>query len=248
MSTISKKDVFNDTTLNIFTDASITRINNYYQTDSNYFISCPGCVSLIREEVVDLKYDILKDCTNNRGEIYAILLAINSIVKLLPLHPEIQTINIYSDSKISVYGLREWIFKWTVEDNQLINSSGKSVANQDIFLPIIYSIMQLQLNVSIFHLNGHVSYDSPKQRYDFITSFRENNLIPNFLSNDLVDILINYNNYIDKFTRDQLTEIGVLEDYLFPLITYYHKFDKGLYKQYLTNYDNSFFKRSQTSY
>ena len=41
------EDIFNDYTLNIFTDASI------YTEDKRWFASCPGAISIIGNTIID---------------------------------------------------------------------------------------------------------------------------------------------------------------------------------------------------
>ena len=190
---IKYNDIFNDKTLNIFTDASV------YKT-KNETLGAPGYVAVIGENIVDEKSIILRESTNNESELYAIFMAIQFA---LLYREKVQVINIFSDSQFSVYGLREWIFSWinNIRNDRLYNSSGKMVANQHIFMNIIYTILYYDLKVSFYHNRGHF-------RYDQVEKFRELFTKHNFL-NDYIDAqtahkIIFYNDRVDNNTRSLL--------------------------------------------
>lgn len=192
--------VFNDNTLNIFTDASMTK------TDDDESVGCPGYVAVIGNLVVDRQAQILRESTNNESEVYAILMAIQFA---LANRNKVKVINIFSDSQFAVYGLREWIFKWmnNIQDDRLYNSSGKEVANQHIFMNIIYTILQYNLNVSIYHNRGHF----PKSKtQEFIKLFKKHNFLNDTIDYQTASSIMYYNDMIDKYTR------GTLQQNKFP--------------------------------
>ena len=146
---------FNDgNTINIFTDASTTTYNG------ETYVSA-GAVAIIGENynnIIDQQVNVMKN-TNNYGELYAIYLAIMMALRLRCSFPG-ATINILSDSKISVYGLREWSFSWLknqVKFNtyNFINSSGNNIANDNIFF-ILFSkyliFSKKNDNINVLHL------------------------------------------------------------------------------------------------
>ena len=67
---IKCNSIFNDKTLNIFTDASVLKTEK--ET-----IGSPGYVAVIGENIVDQKSIILRESTNNESELYAINMAIH---------------------------------------------------------------------------------------------------------------------------------------------------------------------------
>ena len=149
---------FNDgNTINIFTDASTTTYNG------ETYVSA-GAVAIIGENynnIIDQQVNVMKN-TNNYGELYAIYLAIMMALRLRCSFPG-ATINILSDSKISVYGLREWSFSWLknqVKFNtyNFINSSGNNVANQELFIHIILTICSDHLCVRFYHVKRHIHF------------------------------------------------------------------------------------------
>ena len=83
---IKYTDIFNDKTLNIFTDASV------YKTQ-NETLGAPGYVAVIGENIVDERSIILRESTNNESELYAIFMAIQFA---LLNRDKVQVINIHS--------------------------------------------------------------------------------------------------------------------------------------------------------
>ena len=184
-----------DEVLNIFTDASIKRIRI-----ENSFIGCPGMVAYIGYRELNKRLEIMQHSTNNESEIRAIQMAIEYVYEYIPIIPYIKRINIFSDSKISVYGLREWYKNWfmNIKNGELYGSSGK-VKNQKYFIFIIKAIEQLGLPINIYHLRGHML----NKQWQFVDSFYKENHIVGYngkMDIRLRDYLIHGNDEIDKET------------------------------------------------
>ena len=121
----------NSNTLNIFTDASIKQVGQ--ET-----VGCAGafCVAGKDRTIINQTNRILRYATNNSSEITAVKLGIDLAIDY---RNDFDTINLFSDSKICIYGLREWIFNWidNMSNGVLYNSSNTEVANQEMFKKII---------------------------------------------------------------------------------------------------------------
>lgn len=190
------------TTLSVFCDASIDIKNK---------IACGGAVSSYpvfgangSNVLVDNSRMTIQRCaTNNSGEILAILEGIN-LASIMMQYIKFNRINIYSDSKISLYGLREWCFRWapTQDENGFIYGSNGKVSNQQKFIEIIDTIINLKLPVRFYHQKGHVK----KTQYAMANRFfYDANKEFAQVVNPLYDIetISAYNNWIDKATREQ---------------------------------------------
>lgn len=190
---IQYDNIFNQNTLNIFADASIT--NRKKET-----IGSAGYVAVIGNDIVNQDVRILRQSTNSESELYAIYMAIQ--YALMNRH-RVQTINLFSDSQFAVYGLREWIFKWVnnIRDDKMYNSSGKEVAHQSIFLNIIYTILYYNLEISIYHNRGHFKLS---QLDKFIELFKQHNFLNDYIDKQTATTIIYYNDRIDNLTRDTL--------------------------------------------
>ena len=189
--------IFNNPNIyNIFTDASIIK-TIYGET-----IGCAGAVGVpsLNSENTIVSTQILRNSTNNNSEITAILLGIHMALNV----PKNYKINLFSDSKICVYGLREWIFNWAnnrLPDGTMVSSSGTPVANQNIFLDIINLIIVNKLPINIYHQKGHVTNTEDSLSNATKVFFESNGILLD--KNDVINIS-DMNNYIDNYTRAKL--------------------------------------------
>lgn len=186
--------LFNPTTLNIFCDASITH-------RGEETIGCSGSIAVRMTDrlVVDRSVQVLRNSTNNESEITAILLAVYQACKYKSMY---ETINIFSDSKISVFGLREWMSSWIerTEGDVLYSSSGTAVANQQIFIHIILAIVNNDLNINLYHQKGHVNKSNTTEAKQVF--LRSNGIM---LDDDEIQFISTCNNCIDQDTRETLS-------------------------------------------
>lgn len=185
--------------LNIFTDASVI----------NRSISLPAFIMLDGKENKEVNnYGMaLANSTNNEGEVYAIKLAIQSclnpfILNMMDIYYGGRYINIFSDSKITVLGLREWYASWIKNKRNgiLVSSSGTPVANQEIFIYIMKMIHDYDLKVNFYHVSGHVNVYNSKQLFTMIQDFRKFNYDIR-ISYEFAAFISDMNNKIDNFTR-----------------------------------------------
>ena len=188
--------IFNEKTLNIFTDASM-------RTIKNEVIGAPGYVAVIGNNIVYEDIRILRESTNSESELYAIYMAIQYA---LLNRDKVQVINIFSDSQFAVYGLREWIFSWmnNIKNDRLYNSSKKEVAHQTIFMSIIYTILQYNLQISFYHNRGHFTETKIDE---FRKLFRKHNFLNDDIDLNAARKIMICNNYIDGITRSKLYSI-----------------------------------------
>lgn len=185
--------IFNEKTLNIFTDASM-------RTIKNEIVGAPGYVAVIGNNIVYEDIRILRESTNSESELYAIYMAIQYA---LLNRDKVQVINIFSDSQFAVYGLREWIFSWmnNIRNDRLYNSSKKEVAHQTIFMSIIYTILQYNLQISFYHNRGHFTETKIDE---FRKLFRKHNFLSDDIDIETAHMIMKYNDRVDNNTRNKL--------------------------------------------
>lgn len=94
---------------------------------------------------VSLKFTI-EPLTNQRAELYAILVALKLVESDVNLKK--QDVVIYSDSEYSIKSLTIWIKKW-----KLNNWNKNTVKNQDLIKPIDQLLSKL--NVTFKHVRSH---------------------------------------------------------------------------------------------
>ena len=197
---VPKHAMFNYDTVNIFTDASIIKY-------PNETIGCAGAHIVTgydaTSEILEQPRIIIRNSTNNNSEINAILLGVRCALR----YKNFKQINLISDSKICIFGLREWIFNW-IRDSQgsdvLISSQGTEVANQQVILQIIYTILNNDLRINLFHQNGHVNINNQKQMENAKNTFINSNHIEDDIDMELIKEISIGNDIVDKFTRKEL--------------------------------------------
>jgi ribonuclease HI len=217
--------LFNEYTLNIFTDVSVkTGIDKTVYT-------CSGSICTIKDKIIKTNTRILKNSTNNLGEITAILLGIEDAFLY---RNKFKTINLFSDSKINVFGLREWIFSWVNSSYRgvLYSSAGKEVANQNIILTIINFILVNNLNINLYHQNGHVNINSMKDLMEARSNFNKFNGIRNEVDMNIIKQISFFNNYIDNHTRLILNDYDIknIPESKLAIKMVYKPFDINNYK------------------
>ena len=194
---INKERKF-DMIFNIFCDASI---------DLATKIACGGCYIMTQDQIgrveeFGFKRIIQKDATNNSAEILAIWIGVVEALKIRQLYPG-AIFRLFSDSKISLYGVRDWMKNWVSNinsDGVLISSSGQPVMNQQRFIEIFNLIVENNLKIEFYHQRGHV-----EERHMPLTIARAQFIKANKVSPEGMDtsieILCHGNAVIDALTR-----------------------------------------------
>ena len=207
---IMLNDFFTDDSLNIFTDASMNSYGNS---------GCAGCCLVFGE--MDKRFPLLntqlntrviKKCTNNFAEIRAIA---DAVYMSIQYKNQFSTIRIISDSQISIYGIRDRMMNWKIskkkgeEFGHFVGSQG-SIKNQDIFLEIMYTIVENNLSIEFLHQAGHTSFSNPDALIKSGEQFKKYNGIEDDLDIELLRSLAFFNNYVDRNTRDVLYTVDLL--------------------------------------
>lgn len=96
--------------------------------------------------------------TNQRAELYAILVTLNLIVEKV----EFDKIIVYTDSLYSIKCLTEWIKKW--EKQEWKTSTNKPVKNLDIILPIHKIIAKYNKKIVFKHVKSHTGKQDFKSK------------------------------------------------------------------------------------
>lgn len=190
--------------LAIFCDASI------YQ-EPNRFVGFAGAIAVLFDrvartaEIIDHSYKVLDNSSNNRSEMTAISLAIQLVDKYKGQFGPSKFIPIFSDSKLCVFSLREWIFNWVrtywkhSSYNQLMTSSNTPVANQDLMMSILNYVLSNRLEITLYHCKGHVTASKASINHAKKTFYASNGIM---LNDDDVKTISYYNNMIDATTGD----------------------------------------------
>ena len=191
-----------DTAFNVFCDASVV-------TTGDKYTSCPGYAIVYKNKIIKSDYRVIFNTTNNYGEIYAIRMGIKSVYDMGYKLGYVSRINLFSDSQISVYGLRDWIFSWykNLNEDMLMISSDKrtEISNQEVYNSIVNLIAYEGIPIHIYHQLGHKNYRNTDHLNKVISSFNKFN--KEHITVDEARFICYYNDFVDRFTRDNLRNV-----------------------------------------
>lgn len=215
--------------INTYTDASL------YKDEKGITSTCTGYVTVYHGKIIDEGVRILYNTTNNYGEVYAIYMGIQSLLRFAHMDT---FLNLFSDSKISVDGLTSWISGWVKNQDRngvMYSSSGTKVANQEIFSAIINMVAFHGVHLQLHHILGHINPNNAQMLEKArITFKRENGVL---LSEEIIREICSYNNYVDNRTRDMLMSSVnnkmSLANYAAPEIAMSYVLSKGMVDNYL---------------
>lgn len=200
----NKETFVNDYTLNIFTDASLRKGDSPETTST-----CAAAIAFVGENIIDRQYRIYMGETSNYGEIKAVRLG----VELALAHREYNSINLFSDSQISIYGVRDRVFNWRIINEQLVGYANKIIKNQTEFLDVINLVTDNNLNINFYHQKGHVDTTNIKSLlYARSTFFDSNRPFGSTQTNTdiaFIKYISNCNDMVDHYSRDMLYDISI---------------------------------------
>ena len=187
---------------NIFCDASINTTTK---------VACGGAIVVLQDtetktiKELDREVVIQENATNNTAEILAIWVGIKCALNFRNQYPD-AVFRLFSDSKISLYGLRDWMKNWISkirDDGTLISSSGEPVRNQQRFIDIFNIIVETGLKIEFYHQRGHVKDNHMSSAIARGYFIKANKVTPEMLGLS-IETLSDYNDKIDRVTRDAI--------------------------------------------
>ena len=158
-----------------------------------------------------LSYSIQPDGTNNSGESMAVAMGVNLALTWNDIFRNMYPFafihfNIFSDSLITINGVREWLPGWIqhAAGNTLRNSRGDIVKNQEYFKFIYNSILRAPANfsVSFYHQDGHVTKNYRSIEEPF---YKRNGVTLQQIGISAETICL-ANDFVDRHTRGYINE------------------------------------------
>ena len=221
------KDII-ENCINIFTDASIKKIGQGY-------IGCYGAIVMSGYNTIDQSYRIISNTTNNNSEIKAVREGILMAIKHRDLA---ERINLFSDSQLCIFGLRERILRWKVNIQNDVptyfGSTGQVISNQDIFSEVASLILDYDLKINLLHQAGHIDFRN-QSLLDGLHVFCSSNGIRDKVDINLIRYISNCNNCVDNMTRRHLSRIPKCQ-ITSPIIYFANpSMDKSKYKSLVPN-------------
>ena len=203
---------------NIFCDASI---------DTNHKIACAGAIASDERAMNSISglRMIQTNATNNSAEILAVGLGIQLAMNIRSNGGQIweggyTQFNIYSDSKIALFGIRDWIFNWaktqSKRDACMFSSSGTPVKNQEYYKAIVKMVVDNNLYVNFFHQRGHINVNSNASLSEaYIDFVKDNRVRPEDLGVNFMQTVV-YNNLVDEWSRAGITDPSIPVEMMRP--------------------------------
>lgn len=210
MQKITFWEVYNEKTLNIFSDASMKKS-----------MGCYGVIAVCKDDIIDNMFRPCSDSTSNSSELRGLRGALMMANKW---SSQFHYINIFSDSQVSLFGLRDYYPNWKVKGNVLYNSSNKPVVNQSIFIECYNILIKLQQTneIKLYHQLGHID-NGYESIHSAAKSFGRANNIQLPIDLNLIRYISTYNNYVDSVSRSIVRRTNIKDKYIDPLSFFVNK-------------------------
>lgn len=221
--------------VNIFADASINTTTK---------VACAGAIAVSTnfKKIIQERYMKQVNATNNSAEILAIALAVKVAIEFKQANMY-DKFRIYSDSKLCIYSLREWVFRWVYNQDKycnLIKSDGETVSNQEYIRQIVRLIIDNNLDIEFYHQKGHVTATeaSLRKSHKFFTDTNYG-VSPELLGTTVEQVSM-YNNMVDKNTKEILRYDNSFVNYeaVYPFAFYISIPDIEKYKKLINSVVN----------
>lgn len=208
MNRIDLDSIYNDNTVNIFSDASMCN-------DSG----CYGFVAVMKDTILNQGFFPREHTTNNESEVLGIRLALSYALEIARVKPNI-TINIFSDSLITVTAILNYnnytVYPVYDIDTDAINNyvvknvnSGRPLANQSYFteaMQVYKLLLDSNINIHIYYQPAHIIEDCRRESVlkSAIAKFTDLNKLDYIITLSYLMYISKYNDYVDNFTRTTL--------------------------------------------
>lgn len=199
--------IHNSETLNLFSDASMRTIGK------GKLGTCYGSVAVCKDDIIDEVFRVQSLSTVPAAEIRGIRC---SITLALQYRYRYRCINIFSDSQIALFGLRDYIYNWYYNpgDNMLYNRHQKlPVKNQELYIETFLMLEELRRTniVGLFHQSGHVDSFVDDLR-ESIRVFKKSNNISGKVDYNVARYIALYNNYVDNKSRSMIRRTNIFDN------------------------------------
>lgn len=200
----------NRDTLNLFSDASMRPFNRA----KNELSTCYGSVAVSNDTIIDEMLRMQTVSTVPAAEIRGIRCSLSLALKW---RYHFRVINIFSDSQLALFGLRDYIYNWYYNTNDGRYYSGQrnksEVVNQEIILECFYMLEELRRTniVNLFHQKGHIENGMESIKKALVT-FKKSNGIIGSIDYSTIRYISCYNNYIDNKTRSLIRRTDMFGD------------------------------------
>lgn len=217
--------ILNPWTVNIFCDCST---NSKFEAITN---TCYGAVAFNQNTILETEYRILTDKTSNYGELKAINLGIR-MANFIRKNYSFNHFNIFSDSHVSVFGMRDFCKKWVMSDNGLYKqSTHQLIASQNVYIDSLNIVVDNDLPISIWHQKGHVNINDPNSLQLAKEMFIQSNISSADIDDDFIRYISIGNGYVDDNSRKFLkSTFDKTKQYIEPIYFVPYEYGKLIYR------------------
>lgn len=256
------KDVLYNTESNdslyIFCDASVYKFRTYdYNCNIvDKFISCAGAIAVSNRRILNETYRIVTDASNMRGEIEAIKDGVYLALSSARLNPRFKNFYIFSDSEVSILGIRSRIFGWrclgpdrlyqydmekiycgdTVYNPIYLNGSSGFISNQSTYLEIINTMVENNFKVGFYHQKGHVR-NNRDSIFNAKKVFERGNAF-NDVDVEFIRYISGYNDMVDIKTGEVLSDALHAHRLMYTQPVHFIITDKEEYREKINKYNS----------
>jgi ribonuclease HI len=200
------KDFYNGKTLNIFSDASMIKSTKQY-------IGCYGSIAVTCDDIIDQHYSICSCTTTPACELRGIR---SSIIFAIKYGYGFETINIFSDSQISIYSIREYMFKWKIHDGNFYTGGGTIAKNGSLIMECHRLLQHPELqdkNINLLHQLGHINTSKYNDLIKSSSEFSAANNVVGTIDLNFIRYIASYNNMVDHQSRSILRRANKRNNY-----------------------------------
>lgn len=213
--------IINPWTINIFCDCST---NSKFDpiTNASY-----GAIAFNQNTVIESDYRILTDKTSNYGELKAINLGVR-LANYIRRKYSFTRFNIFSDSYISAFGMRDFCKKWKAIDAGLYKATNHQlVASQNVYIDTLNIIVENDLPISIWHQKGHVNVNDKQSLQNTKELFIQDNFVQADVDDDFIRYISIGNMMVDIESRNFLkSTFDKTKQYIEPIYFIPYQYDK----------------------
>lgn len=197
----------NKDVLNIFCDASVRPGGN------KTYDACAGSVAINESKILAEDFRIISKGTSVKGEINAVKQGIFLAYYVYAKNKyKFKTINLFSDSQLSIYGIRDRILNWDCKDGKLYGYSKDPIMYFEDFLEMINFIVDKDFKINFYHQKGHVNMSNTGSVQYATKTFEASNCMRRQIPYDFVRYISSWNDYVDKKSRSILYKFDVVQN------------------------------------
>ena len=186
---------FDKDTINVFCDASVRKNGKFYD-------ACAGSVAICGNDIISEDFRIISGGTSVKGEINAVKQGIFLGIYLKGNSD--RKINLFSDSQLAIYGIRDRILGWKCTNGELYGYAEHPISYYEAFVEMLQYIVSKDVKINFYHQKGHVKMHNKDSMEYAIKTFSASNSVRENIPYDFIRYISSWNDYVDRKSRSEL--------------------------------------------